>query len=135
MTFLGTPDFVHGSRARVGVMLVNLGTPDDPSTRSVRRYLRQFLSDPRVIDIPAIGRWLLLNLVILPFRPRKSAAAYQAIWTAAGSTAASAGSTGSSANPSATPCSRARNCASVRTLSRCTASMASRQVGGSHACA
>jgi len=70
---------------KIGVMLVNLGTPDDPSTRSVRRYLRQFLSDPRVIDIPAIGRWLLLNLVILPFRPRKSAAAYQSIWTAAGS--------------------------------------------------
>ena len=70
---------------RTGVLLVNLGTPDSPSTRDVRRYLRQFLSDPLVIDIPALPRWLLLNLVILPFRPRKSAAAYAQIWTDAGS--------------------------------------------------
>jgi ferrochelatase len=71
--------------SRTGVLLVNLGTPDSPSTRDVRRYLRQFLSDPLVIDIPAFPRWLLLNLVILPFRPRKSAAAYAQIWTDAGS--------------------------------------------------
>ena len=71
--------------SRTGVLLVNLGTPDSPSTRDVRRYLRQFLSDPLVIDIPALPRWLLLNLVILPFRPRKSAAAYAQIWTEAGS--------------------------------------------------
>jgi ferrochelatase len=69
----------------VGVLLVNLGTPDSPSTRDVRRYLREFLSDPRVVDLPALGRWLLLNLVILPFRPRKSAEAYRAIWTERGS--------------------------------------------------
>jgi ferrochelatase len=68
-----------------GVLLVNLGTPDSPSPRDVRRYLREFLSDPLVIDIPALPRWLLLNLVILPFRPRKSAAAYAQIWTEAGS--------------------------------------------------
>jgi len=71
--------------SRTGVLLVNLGTPDSPSTRDVRRYLRQFLSDPLVIDLPALPRWLLLNLVILPFRPRKSAAAYAQIWTEAGS--------------------------------------------------
>ncbi|MBW2289537.1 MAG: ferrochelatase [Deltaproteobacteria bacterium] len=71
--------------SRTGVLLVNLGTPDSASTRDVRRYLRQFLSDPLVIDIPAFPRWLLLNLVILPFRPRKSAAAYAQIWTDAGS--------------------------------------------------
>jgi ferrochelatase len=71
--------------SRTGVLLVNLGTPDSPSTRDVRRYLRQFLSDPLVIDIPAFPRWLLLNLLILPFRPRKSAAAYAQIWTDAGS--------------------------------------------------
>jgi len=72
-------------QTRTGVLLLQLGTPDSPETRDVRRYLRQFLSDPRVLDIPALPRWLLLNLVILPFRPRKSAAAYASIWTEAGS--------------------------------------------------
>ena len=71
--------------SRTGLLLINLGTPDAPDTRSVRRYLREFLSDPRVIDIPAPLRALLLNAVILPFRPRKSAAAYQKIWDADGS--------------------------------------------------
>ncbi|MBL8022400.1 MAG: ferrochelatase [Leptospirales bacterium] len=64
---------------------MNLGTPDSPRVSHVRRYLRQFLSDPRVIDLPAPLRFLLLNLVILPFRPKKSAEAYGKIWTAAGS--------------------------------------------------
>lgn len=68
-----------------GLLLSNLGTPDDPSPASVRRYLREFLSDPRVLDINAFGRWALLNLIILPTRPRKSAEAYQQVWTAAGS--------------------------------------------------
>ena len=69
----------------IGVLLVNLGTPDSPSTGDVRRYLREFLSDPRVIDINPLARWLLLNLIILPFRPRQSAEAYQTIWTDRGS--------------------------------------------------
>ncbi len=69
----------------VGVLLLNLGTPDSPKVGDVRRYLRQFLSDPRVINLPRPLRWLLLNLVILPFRPRRSAAAYQLIWTPEGS--------------------------------------------------
>ncbi len=70
---------------KTGILLLNLGTPDDTSVASVRRYLRQFLSDPRVLDIPALGRWSLLNLVILPFRPAKSAVAYRKIWSAEGS--------------------------------------------------
>jgi len=70
---------------RTGVLLLNLGTPDSPGTRDVRRYLREFLSDPRVIDIPALPRWLLVNLVIAPFRPRTSAAAYRKIWRPDGS--------------------------------------------------
>ncbi|MBX2812494.1 MAG: ferrochelatase [Myxococcales bacterium] len=70
---------------RTGVLLVNLGTPDSTDTRDVRRYLREFLSDPRVIDIHPLGRWLLLNLVILPFRPAKSAHAYRSIWMDEGS--------------------------------------------------
>lgn len=68
-----------------GVLIINLGTPDDTSVSSVRRYLREFLSDPRVLDIPALGRWALLNLVILPFRPKESAHAYSTIWTDRGS--------------------------------------------------
>ena len=64
---------------------MNLGTPDTAKTSDVRRYLREFLSDARVIDLPPIRRWLLLNLVILPFRPRTSAEAYRKIWTAGGS--------------------------------------------------
>lgn len=70
---------------RTGCLLINLGTPASPAPIDVRAYLSEFLSDPRVIDMPAVGRWLLLNLVILPFRPRKSAEAYQAIWTDEGS--------------------------------------------------
>lgn len=68
-----------------GVLLLQLGTPDSTSTRDVRRYLREFLSDPRVLDMPAIARRALLELVILPFRPRRSAHAYRQIWTDRGS--------------------------------------------------
>ena len=68
-----------------GLLLLQLGTPDDPSPPAVRRYLREFLSDPMVLDINPVGRWALLNLIILPTRPAKSAAAYQKIWTDEGS--------------------------------------------------
>lgn len=71
--------------AKQGLLLINLGTPEAPTTEAVRRYLREFLSDPRVIDIHPLGRWLLLNLIILPFRPSKSAAAYRKVWTQQGS--------------------------------------------------
>ncbi|MFQ5415560.1 MAG: ferrochelatase [Myxococcota bacterium] len=71
--------------SRTGVLLVNLGTPASPSVRDVRRYLREFLGDPYVIDLPAPARWLLLNAVILPTRPRASAVAYQKVWTPEGS--------------------------------------------------
>src|SRR3954464_15019511 len=79
------PPYTHGTAAKCGVLLINLGTPDAPTTSAVRRYLREFLSDPRVIDIPALARWLLLNAVILPTRPAKSAAAYRQVWTEKGS--------------------------------------------------
>ncbi len=68
-----------------GLLLLNLGTPDEPTTGAVRRYLRQFLSDPRVLDINPVGRALLLNVVILPTRPSKSAHAYRVIWNERGS--------------------------------------------------
>jgi protoporphyrin/coproporphyrin ferrochelatase len=67
---------------RTGLLLINLGTPDEPTTGAVRRYLREFLGDPRVIDIGAVGRWMLLNLIILPLRPARSAHAYASIWDA-----------------------------------------------------
>lgn len=70
---------------RVGILLLNTGTTSAPEPRETRAYLREFLSDPRVLDISAAGRWLLLNLIILPFRPKKSAEAYRAVWTAEGS--------------------------------------------------
>ncbi|NVB83567.1 MAG: ferrochelatase [Kofleriaceae bacterium] len=63
-----------------GLLLINLGTPDEPTTPAVRRYLAEFLSDPRVIDINPVGRSLLLHGVILRTRPAKSAAAYRTIW-------------------------------------------------------
>ncbi len=68
-----------------GILLINLGTPDGADVQAVRRYLKEFLSDPRVIDLPAPLRWILLNVFILPFRPKQSAHAYQSIWTDLGS--------------------------------------------------
>jgi ferrochelatase len=68
-----------------GLLLINLGTPDAPDTRSVRRYLREFLADPRVINIAAPLRYLLLYGLILPFRSKRSAKAYQLIWSPEGS--------------------------------------------------
>jgi ferrochelatase len=70
---------------KTGVLLVNLGTPDSPSTADVRKYLTQFLNDPRVIDIPWLLRKLLVNLIIVPFRSPKSAKIYQKLWTKDGS--------------------------------------------------
>jgi ferrochelatase len=63
-----------------GVLLIQLGTPDAPTVPALRRYLRQFLGDPRVIDVPRLKWWFVLNLFVLPFRPRQSAAKYQQIW-------------------------------------------------------
>src|SRR5690606_34923559 len=69
----------------IGVLLLNLGTPDSPSVADVRRYLAEFLADPQVIDLPAPLRRLLLHGVILRTRPARSAAAYRSIWTERGS--------------------------------------------------
>jgi ferrochelatase len=70
---------------RIGVLLVNLGSPASPSVPDVRRFLREFLGDPRVLDVHPLWRWILLNLVILPRRPRTSAHAYASIWMREGS--------------------------------------------------
>jgi len=68
-----------------GVLIVNLGTPDSPSVPDVRKYLREFLMDGRVIDFPFIPRWMLVNLIIAPFRSPKSAKIYKELWTENGS--------------------------------------------------
>ncbi len=68
-----------------GVLLVNLGSPDSPSVSDVRRYLREFLMDERVMDLPYLGRFALVHGVILPFRPKQSAAAYKTVWLKEGS--------------------------------------------------
>jgi ferrochelatase len=70
---------------KTGVLLINLGTPDSPQTSDVRKYLTQFLNDPRVIDINPVGRFILVNGIIVPFRSSKSAKLYQHIWTKEGS--------------------------------------------------
>ena len=83
--YTGTPDYVHGTPSRIGVLLVNLGTPDEPTPAAVRRYLAEFLWDPRVIEQPRVLWWLILHGIILRTRPKRSAHAYQKIWTPAGS--------------------------------------------------
>ena len=85
MEYLAEPAHAHGSIARVGILLVNLGTPDEPTPSAVRRYLAEFLSDPRVVEIPRIAWWPILHGVILRTRPAKSAQKYRLIWTEEGS--------------------------------------------------
>lgn len=85
MRFNKEPAFAHGSMPKTAVLLVNLGTPDAPTTAAVRRYLKQFLSDPRVVEIPGAAWWLILNGLILPLRSGKSAEKYASIWTKEGS--------------------------------------------------
>ena len=84
-TYESTPAFEHGAAESIGILLVNLGTPEEPTAPAVRRFLKQFLSDPRVIEYPRWLWWLILNGVILTIRPSRSAAAYRKIWTAEGS--------------------------------------------------
>ena len=75
----------HRQPARAGVLVVNLGTPEAPTAKAVRPYLKQFLGDPRVVEVPRPIWWLILNGIILPFRAPKSAKAYAEVWTDQGS--------------------------------------------------
>ena len=85
MTFRSEPAYRHGQAARTALLLVNLGTPDEPTAPALRRYLAEFLSDPRVVEIPRL-LWLpILHGIILRVRPAKSAAKYKSIWMAEGS--------------------------------------------------
>ena len=85
MKFASAPPYRHGSAERTAVLLVNLGTPAAPTAAALRRYLAQFLWDPRVVEIPRPLWWLILHGVILRTRPARSAAKYAAIWTPTGS--------------------------------------------------
>ncbi len=85
MDYRGYPNFAHGQADKIGVLITNLGTPDAPETSSLRRYLKEFLSDPRVVEVPRALWWLILNGVILRIRPKRSAAAYRTVWTERGS--------------------------------------------------
>ncbi|NKB36579.1 MAG: ferrochelatase [Gammaproteobacteria bacterium] len=83
--YKGNPEYQHRQPVRTGVLLTNLGTPDAPTTPAVRSYLSQFLSDPRVIEVPKPVWWFILHGIILRTRPRQSARAYQKVWTDEGS--------------------------------------------------
>ncbi len=85
MRYKNAEGFRHDAPEALGVLLVNLGTPDAPTVPAVRRYLAQFLSDPRVVELPRLLWWLILNGVILRVRPRRSAHAYRSVWTEEGS--------------------------------------------------
>jgi len=83
--FHSTPPHEHGLADSLGVLLVNLGTPDEPTSAAVRPYLQQFLSDPRVVEAPRAIWWLALHGFVLRFRPARSAEAYRKIWSDHGS--------------------------------------------------
>ena len=83
--FINEKDYFHGKSASTGVLLVNLGTPDAPDAKSLRRYLREFLSDSRVIEIPRLAWYPILYGIILNKRPAESAKKYATVWTDEGS--------------------------------------------------
>ena len=83
--FLPEPTREHGATAKTAILLVNLGTPDAPAAPAVRRYLKQFLSDPRVVEIPRLLWWPILHGVVLTTRPKKTARKYARIWSRDGS--------------------------------------------------
>jgi ferrochelatase len=78
MSFRTEPPYTHGSLSQAAIVLVNLGTPTAPTAAAVRPYLRQFLADQRVVEIPRAIWWFILNCIIVPFRSGKSACAYRA---------------------------------------------------------
>ncbi len=83
--FTKEPPFAHGSTPIIGILLINLGSPDAATPAAVRTYLREFLSDPYVVEIPRPIWWLILNLFVLTTRPKASAARYAQVWTKEGS--------------------------------------------------
>ena len=85
MAYRGLKEFTHKQADKVGVLLVNLGTPEAPTANALRTYLAEFLSDPRVVEIPRVIWMIILHGIILRIRPKKSAEAYEEVWTDKGS--------------------------------------------------
>ncbi|MCB1615355.1 MAG: ferrochelatase [Pseudomonadales bacterium] len=85
MRYTGTKDYSHTSVTKTGILLTNLGSPEAATPRALKIYLKQFLSDPRVIEVPRLLWWMILNGIILQVRPAKSARLYQSVWTSNGS--------------------------------------------------
>ncbi len=85
MTYQAEPAYSHGTPVKTGILLINLGTPEAPTAQAMRPYLKEFLSDPRVVEIPRAVWWLILNGIILNVRPKKSAAKYATVWLPEGS--------------------------------------------------
>src|SRR5512145_935775 len=79
------PVFTHGTPQRTGILIVNLGTPQAPTAAALRPFLKEFLSDPRVVEIPRLAWWPILNGIILNTRPAKSATKYASVWMKEGS--------------------------------------------------
>ncbi len=85
MRYKSDENYSHGDEREIGILLVNLGTPDAPTTSAVRTYLAEFLADPRIVEIPRVIWWIILNLIILNIRPKKSRDLYKKIWLKDGS--------------------------------------------------
>lgn len=85
MKYQSQTEFTHQQTDRVGVLLTNLGTPQAPTKKALKPYLKQFLSDPRVVEVPKLIWWFILNGIILNIRPRRSAKAYATVWSEEGS--------------------------------------------------
>jgi ferrochelatase len=85
MRYIKQSDQLQQPDGGLGILLVNLGTPDEPTTPAVRRYLAEFLSDPRIVAIPRLLWMIILHGIVLRIRPKRSAAAYRSIWTDEGS--------------------------------------------------
>ena len=85
MKYIGTPNYQHNINPKIGVLLTNLGTPQAPTAKALKPFLKQFLWDPRVVEAPRPIWWLILNGIILNTRPKRSAVAYSSVWTERGS--------------------------------------------------
>src|SRR5690554_5431461 len=85
MKYQGASQFSHQQPSKIGVLITNLGTPDAPTPSALRRYLAEFLADPRVVEVPRLLWFFILHGVILRIRPRRSAHSYQTVWTEQGS--------------------------------------------------
>lgn len=85
MKYINSDKFDHQQDEKIGVLITNLGTPDAPTPKKLKTYLKEFLSDPRVVEFPRFLWWMILNFIILQIRPKRSAHAYETVWTEEGS--------------------------------------------------